>query len=469
MTDLVTTVVIIWCALVNLIVLVWLYAALARKGLAAAFLGMVFLATLGTEYSLRPFQILSSGEFGWEPSIVRPLTEVEPDALALASIFSVVGVALFSFSLVWASSRNSGRRTPRSKLAEATVGSGTASMRVPLGLATLLAVIASGGIALQLGRIGGSLEGEFGRQNIGSGYTYLFVNLAGLSALVAMVALRERVLTRWRTRLVLAGSYLAFVLIHLLILGGRAEIIIVSIALLLVMTARLGRPKKPVLLAILVVATFALGLYRVTTRESFGNHLGESKVAMAISALQDPLALITRYDVSAYDKLVLLDEVGPELRYGETYAAALLAPLPGNDLTTLEGGNRQFTRVFIPERYRRGVTYEGISMLGEARFNFGWLGPPIVAILAGFCYGQLVRRARDHRQWLLTLSLAAGIFPSLVRADALNTAALGGSLIVFTLLISAVVARRRKGQQSRPDADRPAAMSRVGARGGEWT
>lgn len=467
MTDVVTAVVIVWCALVNLAILVRLYAGLARKGLFAAFLGMVFVATMGTEYSLRPLQILSSGLFGWEPSIVRPLAEVEPDALALASVFSVIGVALFSFSVLRASSTNRGGRTPLSKVAEATVSSTSSSMKVPLGVATLLAIIASGAIALQLGRIGGSLEGEFGRQNIGSGYTYLFVNLAGLSALVAMVTLPNRVLSRWRTRILLAGSYLAFVAIHLLILGGRAEIIIVSIALLLVMTARRSRPGKPVLIAILVLATLALGIYRVTTRESFANDVGRSRVSMAAAALQDPLALITRYDVSAYDKLVLLEEVQPKLRYGKTYAAALLAPLPMKDLTTLEGGNRQFTRKFIPERYRRGVTYEGISMLGEARFNFGWLGPPIVAGLAGFGYGRLVRRAREHRRWLLTLSLAAGIFPSLVRADALNTAALGGSLIVFTLVISALVIRHRN-QPSRLHT-LPTTSSGDGMRSAEWT
>jgi hypothetical protein len=442
-TDVVVLAVVVSCALAIIAILFGLYAFLARKGLPLAFAGMVIVVTLGTEYALRPFQILSSGEFGWEPSIVRPLAEVNPDAVALASIMSVIGVALFALFLIrpWVSVHN--RLASQTELLTPTGTTGSA-MSVPLGLATAVAVVASSAVALQLGRVGGSLEGEFGRQNIGSGYTYLLVNLAGLSALVALAALPRRTLLRQRTRLVIAVSYAAFVGIHFLVLGGRAEIIIVTVALLVVVTARLARPRKPVLVVILLLAIVALGLHRVTTREFFGDPGGKSKLSLALASLQDPLALVTRYDVSAYDKLVLLEEVQPPLLFGETYLAALLSPLPGQDRAMIEGGNRQFTKVFIPDRYQRGVTYEGVSMLGEARFNFGWLGPPFAAGLAGFAYGALVRRAHRGRQWLLTLALATGVFPSLVRADALNTAALGGSLIVFTLLISAIVTRRQR-------------------------
>lgn len=451
MTDVVVAVVVVVCALTVMAISMGLYAFLARQSLSLAFVGMVFVVTLGTEYCLRPFQILSSGEFGWEPSIVRPLATVEPDALALASIVSVVGVALFALFVRLPSGSLNGRRSSASEAdSPATHGS---TMSVPLGLATIVAVVASSAIALQLGRLGGSLEGEFGRQNIGSGYTYLLVNLAGLSALVALVTLPRSTLLRRRTRVLLLASYGAFVAIHFLVLGGRAEIIIVTVAILVVGTARLRRPRKPVLVAILLLATVALGIHRVTTREVFGEPAGTSKVSLAVASLQDPLALVTRYDVSAYDKLVLLEEVQPPLLYGETYLAALLSPLPGRDISTLEGGNRQFTKEFIPDRYERGVTYEGVSMLGEARLNFGWLGPPLVAALAGLAYGQLVRHAHRGRRWLLTLALATGIFPSLIRADALNTAALGGSLIVFTLLISAMVTRHQ-GQRAHGGAPR---------------
>ncbi len=456
MTDVVVATVVIACALAVMAISLGLYAFLARQSLSLAFVGMVLVVTLGTEYCLRPFQILASGEFGWEPSIVRPLVTVDPDALAVASILSVVGVALFALFLVLpAGSVNRRRSSGATTDSPVTTGS---AMSVPLGLATVVAVLASSIIALQLGRLGGSLKGEFGRQNIGSGYTYLFVNLAGISALVALVGLPRTKLRRRRTRFLLLASYVAFVSVHFLVLGGRAEIIIFTVALLVVVTARLGRPRKPALAVILLLAILALGVHRVTTREFFGELGGTSKLSLAVASLQDPLALVTRYDVSAYDKLVLLEEVRPPLRHGETYLAALLSPLPGQDISNLEGGNRQFTKEFIPDRYRRGVTYEGVSMLGEARFNFGWLGPPLVAALAGFAYGQLVRHAHQGRRWLLILALATGIFPSLVRADALNTAALGGSLIVFTLLISAIVTRRQVNRANAEVERTPAGM-----------
>jgi hypothetical protein len=317
-------------------------------------------------------------------------------------------------------------------------------MSVPLSLATAVAVVVSTAVALQLGRFGGSFEGDFGRQNVGSGYIYLFVNLAGISALVAIASLPLASLARWRTRLLLAGSYGIFVAIHSLVLGGRAEIIIVTIAVLVVTTARLGRPRKTVLLVTLLLATLALGVYRLTTREVFAVPMGESKLSLAVESLKDPLGLVTRYDVSAYDKLVLLEEVQPNLRYGDTYLAALLSPIPGTEALAPEGGNRQFTEEFIPKRYQRGVTYEGVSMFGEARLNFGWLGVPIAGALAGYMYGWFIRRATTDRQWMLIVAMAGGVFPSLIRADALNTAALGASLTVFTLVVSAVVTRQQR-------------------------
>lgn len=437
-------VIVLSSALASGAILLYLYAFLARRGRAAAFLGMVFVATLGIEYCLRPLQIMSSHEFGWEPSIVRSLAAISPDALALASVQSLAGVSVFAICVVLPWSSNAMRRVTSSEVSSSAVSSTedahAASIRLSLGLTSLVAVLLSGAVALQLGRIGGSFAGDFGRQNIGSGYLYLFVNLAGISALVSLASLPLQSLARWRTLAVLFISYIAFVAIHFLILGGRAEVIIVTIAALVVLTARLGRPKMPALVVILLCAVLALGLYRVVTRDPSLSG-GASRLSLAASSLQDPLALVTRYDVSAYDKLVLLELNPRELQYGSTYLAALLAPIPGTEGLAPEGGNRQFTRDFIPNRYHRGVTYEGISMLGEARYNFGWVGPPIAAGFAGYIYGLFIRRAKADRRSMLVLAMAAGVFPSLIRADALNTAALGVSLTIFALFVSAVITR----------------------------
>ncbi len=453
MGDLAATFIVAFCAVAIAVVLVCLYRFLARRGRAAGFVGMVIVATLGTEYCLRPFQILASGEFGWEPSVVRPLADVKPDALVGAGILSLAGVASFAFFLIhpWISVHSSPREVgPQA----APTPSGGSRLSLPVGVAAGIGVAISAFVALQLGRIGGSFEGEFGRQNLGSGYAYLFVNLAGTISLVALASLPVRSLHRRRIRLLLVSSYLIFVSIHLLVLGGRAEIIIVSIAILVVTTARLQRPSKPILVTILLLSTVALSLYRVTTRETFDAPSNSSETSLAITALQDPLGLLTRYDVSAFDKLVLLEQDRPTLRFGSTYAAALLAAIPAASATSLQGGNREFTQQFIPERYARDVTFEGVSMFGEAHFNLGRWGVPVAGGLAGYAFGVLIRRASDRR-WMLVLAMAAGLFPSLIRADALNTASLGGSLIIFTLLISAILTRRQFAGRSRPRRTEP--------------
>jgi hypothetical protein len=236
MGDPVAVFIVVFCALAIAVILACLYRYLARRGPAAGFLGMVFVATLGTEYCLRPFQILSSGEFGWEPSVVRPLVDIDPDALLRAGILSLVGVAAFAACLVvpWGSLR---RARPSSGAPAPAPSTGGSRFSLPLGATTAMAVVVSAYVALQLGRIGGSFEGEFGRQNLGSGYVYLLVNLAGIIALVALSSLPLRALHRRQIRILLACSYLIFMGIHILVLGGRAEIIIVSIAILVVMAA----------------------------------------------------------------------------------------------------------------------------------------------------------------------------------------------------------------------------------------
>lgn len=447
MSDPYAQLIVVLSAIGCLIILFSLYRFLARQGLQSALLGMVIMLTLGTEYCLRPVMIITSGEFGWEPSVMRPLAASDASSLAIASTIILLALAVFSFCTALSSHPRAGDNSDSSGPFQGTQQA--SSMRLPTGALATVGILVSAMIALRLGRIGGSLQGDFGRLRFGSGYTYLLVNLAGLSVVVALASLPLEALTRRGTKVVLGLSYAVFVGVHFLILGGRAEIIIVTISILMVTTARLEKPRKVALVFGLMLASVLLGLQRVSTREAFApQNRNAAPSKLAVEALRDPLALLTRYDVSAYDKLVLLEQAEGDLGHGETYVAALLGPIPGAGVSNLEGGNREFTKRFLPRRYARGVTYEGISMFGEARYNFGWLGPPLAGALAGGAYGALVKRARRSRTWLVTLAVATGILPSLVRADALNTSALGGSLIVLTLLIWLAAARRQHRHQA---------------------
>ncbi len=437
-------------SLANIGILVACYRHLARFGESSAFLGLIVLATWGTEYGLRPISILIDREFGRAGGYLRYLTEISPAGLTDANLVSLVSTGALALGLTTGFHGLS----PRSNAADRTSSlapiipqhrpaamSLRRRLRLPIGPLLALAVVISAAIALQLGTLGGALNGQFGRLN-SNGILYLFVNMVGLVLLVTLASMQPDAMAQRSTRRALLGSYLVFVAIHLLVLGGRAEVIIVTIAAVMILTGRFRRPGHRALITGLVVATLLLGVQRVTTREALApENLQSSRVTLALRSLADPLALITRYDVSAYEKLLLLEEADPPLAGGATYLAALGAPVPGSRLEGPEGGNRAFTRLFIPARYERDVTFEGISLLGEARYNFGWVGPPVFALLAGALLGGLLRRARRSDPWRLTSALVLGIFPSLVRADAVNTAALGGSLIVLTLTLLAVVTR----------------------------
>lgn len=426
----------------TMVVLVALYRYLARIGVVEAFFGMIIIASWGTEYALRPVSIILRGEFGREQGVLRFLRNVNPDALATAAVVAFTCTAVLAVGVALGAREPSGNTTRLRSAGPRLGGRAVRQMRLPLTALVIFTVAASTAAALRLGRFGGTFSGEPGRQNVESGFVYVLVNLAGLCVLIALVSLTRATLRRGKTIAVLGGAYVTFLATHLLVLGGRAEIIIVSIALVMVLQHQLGRPGKAVLAVGLIVATAGLSLYRAATRDVFADSTNDgSGLQVALSSLADPLDLVTRYDVSAYDKLILMEDVRVPLAFGTTYAATLQIPFPGI-AAGLEGGNRVYTRDFIPARYRRGVTFDGISMLGEARYNFGWLGSISVAALCGLAYGWLLRRSREGGRWILVAALAAGLFPSLIRADALNSIALGGTMIVFTLVIWTAVTRR---------------------------
>jgi hypothetical protein len=442
MPDPVAAVSIAAVALANLGMLCVAYRRLSRTGLTGAFLGLVVLSAWGTEYVLRPITVMLDGEFGRENGYHRVLNVLDPAPVIDANIISLVSTFVFTTTLIAFHCSRQRMVTDATQRSEAH--GRRRRLRLPLIPLFGVSLLASGFAALQIGSLGGALNGQFGRQNVSSGYFFVFVNVGGLSVLVALATLPvERLRQRW-TKRILALGYLGFVALHLLVLGGRAEVIIVTIAAVMILTTRTGRPQLRTLVVGLLLATAGLGVHRVTTREAFSSEVTDkSQVELALDAIRNPLALVTRYDVTAYDKLILMEQADPALGLGSTYLPALTAPIPGAPTAGSEGGNRVFTRLFIPDRYERSVTFEGISMLGEARYNFGWIGPPMVAAFAGWALGSITRRAGRGPMWLLAGALSAGILPGVIRADAFNTVALGGSLVIFTLGLTAIATRTR--------------------------
>lgn len=433
------------CAAVVAVILLVLYRWLERRSRVAGFFGMVVVTAWGTEYVLRPFHVLSAGEFGQERGSPYVLSALDPGSLPTASLLTLVCTAILALSIAAGFGVARPRAWHRDDGSDHPAGGSQRQLRlrVPLPLLALVSLTASTAIALQAGPIGAALAGEPGRQRLGSGYAYVLVNLAGLAVLVALTAIPRHLLARRRTVAVFAVCYVAFLSLHLLVLGGRSEIVILTVALVCIVLYRTQRPRSVILWVCVVLASLGFAVYRVATREAFApDQHGLSTADLIADSLRDPVALLTQHDVSAYDKLVMLEEAGRRPAWGRTYLAALSVPLPLPALRSLEGGNRSFTKEFVPTRYDRNVTFDGISMLGEAQFNFGKGGAVAVVALVGLAYGKLLRAAHRGGGWLVSFALGAGLFPSLLRADALNTVALGGSLLVIAGFMYRVIRQR---------------------------
>lgn len=407
---------------------------------------ITFWFVLGIEYCLRPLAVIGEGQLGWDVSSFRQLGVGDSRWLTSASYLSLLGVASFVFGLrlSFGSASNSRVQLPETEDLVRRKGMS------PVVL-LMLALLASSSTASQYGNLGASIEGVFGRQRIGSGYLYSLVNLVAVCVIVVLAVTPRENLMRARLQLSLLLASCGFVLIHILILGGRAEILIFALGVATITFGRFRRPRLKTLAVLALLGAIGLGVLRVATREAFYlENRSTSRTQLVVDSLKNPISLITRGDVSAYDKLVMMER-RPDLVGGETtYLSALAAPLPGKSSLALRSGNRVFTERFIPGRFSKGVTFEGISYLGEARFNMGWLGIPFAGVLLGTFYGWVLARSVRSSPWLIASALSLGMFPSIIRADAFNNVALAGSLSLVSLMCFYAVRRMALGRKAGP-------------------
>jgi oligosaccharide repeat unit polymerase len=390
------------------------------------------------EYALRPLYIFQSGFIGWDFTVERPYGHLS-NSIGRSAIGGTAAVFLFAVAYVLLSERPtlSGRIDEiRDRVREAS--SRTHSYRfglvLPLGFA-LFAFIAARRLAGG-GTVG---TGSFGRQSFGSGYLYISMNIgmAILLAVVASIVSRNGYLRRNQLAGVAAFA-VVFSAAHLLYTGGRTEVITLWIGLFALLV--LLNPARSLLKACFGLAGFlvAFAAYRVTTREVFYDvGSGDSALDLLAESASDPLGLLLRGDVSSFDKLAFIDFLDPERLWGATYAATLYVPIPG---TNPDGGNRAFTEIAAPGRYANSPTSEGASFFGEALMNFGWGGVAVAAILLGCVTAIIDRRARAGVDGsLFVWAMWMGSFPTLLRADLLNYSASYGGLFVAGIVWNRLV------------------------------
>jgi hypothetical protein len=398
---------------------------------------------LGMEFVLRPLAIFVSEQTGWDPTTVRQVNSGDSSSIVFASVQSVVGVTLFCVAMVVGACLFAGV-DGSSDMSRFRSASSAVSKKPVLTLYTWLLSVTLAVtllVGLRYGNFGDALAGTFGRSQLDSGYIYSLVNVAPLAVLLVLHDAPKAQLTRGplRTGLILVSA--ASGCVYLLILGGRVEFLTLSIAAIVLMRGRFGRPAVGALVIGALTLTLASGVYRVVTREAlYAENIGTPPSALVSRSLSDPLSLITRGDVSAFDKMTRI-HASSIRTISSTYEAALRAPLPGRvEGYAGEGGSRTFTRLYLPDRYLRSATYEGVSLPGEAMMNLGPWTAGLPLALAGLALGSLTR-FRRRRLGFMSLALGTGLLPTLLRADAFNTVALASSLslaLAFVVFVGKV-------------------------------
>lgn len=447
--------------------------AMRRYGEPYAIASLVILVALGLEYCLRPLAIASSGEYGWDPESLTKVTAADAHAILDASVIGAITVLVFTIVVrIVATYRVAGSPSAANLRRADLLATRNASRTVvPL---LIVANVVSVGLALTYGSFGQALAGNLGRENVTSGYVFSLVNLAPTAVVIVLrTATLEQLRTK-RIRMTLWLTFAATLSVETLILGGRAEIITFATAAIVLARSRFGAPNGRRLVLAIIVAILASSVYRVASREAYyPQNYGTPRSTLIARSFENPLALITRGDISSFDKLIVISASDARLSPGSTYEAAALAPLPGKATANHEGGNVAFTRLFLPDRFERGVTYEGVSWVGEGILNFGVLGALAVIALFGVAYGFLLRRARFGVT--VTLALALGLLPAVVRGDAFNLVALTfsiGMCVAITAVLRVVMVGTRPVEMPRrltPRAPvpRPAVAKEVLVRGSQ--
>lgn len=400
---------------------------------------LAIAALLTLEYVVRPIDVLIRGEIGWDERTTRRLEIAEfSDAvlLALGAILLLSLTAVFSREYIFGSIAKSGRVSVKpSARVERFVRPG---VKVLVLLSISIAVFL--GLGTSIAATSNVFAGEFGRQNFGSGYAYLAINLLSPIAIgVKAAEMRSRRANSKLANRVLAAGLFAFTSFHVLVTGGRTELIFTFVALSALYFMRNDRRKlrRPVFGLVLIGALAAS--YRVLTREAlFAENASISRWDLLVERWSNPLSLLLSGDVSSFDKLALLSTANFEQQGGATYAAVVTVPLGGE---AQDGGNRAFTSIADPFRYESLPTSEGVSYLGEAVLNFGLLGALFAAVLLGLLSSFFDSRANTSPMWLAVWAGWIGSLPTLFRADFLNFTAALMPLIVLSGCVSWWVSR----------------------------
>lgn len=417
--------------------------------------GLLLAALFGLEYMLRPLYIYDRGEIGWDPGTFTPVA-AGGDSFSSALVLATMAISVLTCA--FAATRY--LRTNRAALHHLGSAGHTGPWRGATlwTVSTAALIVVSAVLASRAADGGSAFSGDFGRQNFATGYAYFAVNLpmtAILSGLVLAHSHGEKIWARRPRRLLALG--IPFIAVHTLWTGGRNESIALLVGVSMLGLLQASKIRLRYLVVGAAISILALASYRVSTREVlYSGELQEISLVSEIS--QDPIGVIVRGDVSSFDKLYILHRTGETNLGGATYVSASTILLPG--FADADGGNQVLTRIADPDRYDRGVTFEGVSYFAEAYLSFGRAGLLIAAAALGVAAGVLDRWARTARlSGLFVWAMFQGALPTLIRADAENYVAAFAPHFVLGVGLLLLLQRRTVAL---PEAIHPSWPSRPG-------
>lgn len=363
---------------------------------------IVFGTIFAVEYALRPSAILLEGVWGWNARTRQSLNGFEGEF-----IYGALGAITFALAIVLAYVM--ARKSPGQARSDLTWSG------VPV-----LALVVAGGlltvVVLESGSVSAGMQQ--GRVSISSG-PILALTYAPVAAVLLTCIVAPPKAMSGTAGLRLSVYALVGVGATLLFVGGRAELVVLSLACFTALNYRgLLQINRRVLLIGLLLFGVLVG-FRTLARDNFDASRQTSSSPGIISE-------VLGGDVGGFDKLMLLssesDLLSPRWQ-GATYIDALrqVLLLDRGD-RGIRGGNARFTAEFLPYRYATSPTREGITLFGEAVLNLGWVGATLFVGLLGGLLGLLVNAARSlNTMAIAAVSVIVGRMPGIIRGDALNS------------------------------------------------
>jgi O-antigen/teichoic acid export membrane protein len=396
----------------------------------ALVLGPVVLA----EYVVRPMYILATGTWGWSATTFAPL-DASRVAFAHATTLAVIGVLPLTAAVVYGS-----RLTALPRLVHDVGTSDSVRVRMALTVGFGISVL---GLAAIHAPFANSAWLDV-RSIAVSGYAYALSYGASGGVLAALLLVgTDPIRGTARLKGIWIAAFLA-AFIYGSFLGGRAEILTLLIAAIVIYSFRF----RPISMRTLSIAG-AIGLvvlvgYRVVVRDPHNQaNVGLTASQVAASSLRHPFAAAFKSgDVSAFDKLVLLEQrwTGPSLD-GSTLLSAVTAPLPKEFFPAKpRGANDVLTNRLYPSLYASRTSLVGASLFGEGFMNFGVIGVPLLASLLGIALVAGYRLAFRGRTYLLLYALLIARVPGFVRGDVFDGVLQLGVAAAMTVLVIGITA-----------------------------